>query len=341
MIDMESRLSSNALCWCGSGRRYKRCHKREDEWRSQGRVVAGQIAPRRPVPDSIVRPPYAVEGANGRPDRGDFHPEFHDEAGLQRMRAACRAAAEILAAAGELVRPGITTDEIDAFVHQACIDRGGYPSPLGYAGSGAVPFPKSVCTSVNEVICHGIPDDRELVDGDIVDIDVTIYLDGYHGDTNATFLVGDVDEESRRLIRVTRECMELGIAAVAPGKQVIEIGRAIETHAHANGFSVVEAFVGHGVGRRFHAPPTVFHYPERRGGDFVFAPGMTFTVEPMIAIGKGEHVVWPDAWTAVTADLSRTAQFEHTILVTENGAEILTVPSSGPVYGKAAELIAQ
>jgi methionyl aminopeptidase len=257
------------------------------------------------------------------------------------MRAACRAAAEILAAAGELVRPGITTDEIDAFVHQACIDRGGYPSPLGYAGSGAVPFPKSVCTSVNEVICHGIPDDRELVDGDIVDIDVTIYLDGYHGDTNATFLVGEVDEESRRLVKVTRECMDLGIAAVAPGRQVIEIGRAIEAHAHANGFSVVEAFVGHGVGRRFHAPPTVFHYPERRGAGFEFVPGITFTIEPMIAAGKGEHVLWPDAWTAVTADLSRAAQFEHTILVTDDGAEILTVPSEGPVYGKAAELIAQ
>jgi len=333
---MGSKLQSNDPCWCGSGRKYKRCHNRLDQLAASGRMVPGKLSPPRAVPDQIVRPPYARPGADGHPGRGDGEPEMHDAESLPRMRAACRAAAEILAAAGDLVRPGVCTDEIDAFVHQACIDRGGYPSPLGYAGGGgAPPFPKSVCTSVNEVICHGIPDDRVLVDGDVCDIDVTIYLDGFHGDTNATFCAGEVDEASRTLIRVTRECTERGIAQVRPGAKVIDIGRAIQEHAHTHGFSVVRAFVGHGVGRRFHAAPTVYHYPEPRGEPFTFRPGMTFTVEPMIALGTGDHTVWPDGWTAVTRDHRRAAQFEHTVLVTDGGVEILTVPAEGPAFGRA------
>ncbi len=332
-----TKLQSNDPCWCGSGRKYKRCHNKLDQLIASGRVVPGQLGPRREVPNSIPRPPYALPGAGGKPPRGDGEPEMHDAGSLPKMRAACQAAAEILAAAGELVRPGVSTDQIDAFVHQACIDRGGYPSPLGYAGGGgAPPFPKSVCTSVNEVICHGIPDDRVLQDGDVCDIDVTIYLDGFHGDTNATFCSGEVDEASQALIRVTRECTERGIAQVRPGGKLVDIGRAIQDHAHAHGYSVVRAFVGHGVGRRFHAPPTVFHYPEHRAEAFTFRPGMTFTIEPMIALGTGDHAVWPDGWTAVTRDHRRAAQFEHTVLVTDDGVEVLTVPGSGPAFGRAA-----
>jgi methionyl aminopeptidase len=333
---MGRKLQSNDPCWCGSGRKYKRCHNKLDQLAASGRVIPGQLSPLRPVPPHILRPPYAQPGANGNPGRGDGEPQVHDAESLPRMRAACQAAAEILVAAGELVKPGVRTDEIDEFVHQACIDRGGYPSPLGYAGSGgSPPFPKSVCTSVNEVICHGIPDDRVLQDGDICDIDVTIYLDGFHGDTNATFCAGDVDETSRNLIRVTRECTERGIAQVRPGGKVIDIGRAIQEHAHAHGLSVVRAFVGHGVGRRFHGAPTVFHYPEPRAEAFTFHPGMTFTVEPMIALGTGDHTVWPDGWTAVTRDHRRAAQFEHTVLVTDTGVEVLTVPAEGPAFGRA------
>ena len=326
---MSVKMRTNEACWCGSGNKYKRCHKAADDARLARKVRPGQLSAPRPVPESIALPPYLRAGRKGTPpDRGNAF-ERHDAHSLVKMRAACSAAAEILAGAGRLVAPGVTTDEIDAFVHQACIDRGGYPSPLGYAGAGPTQFPRSVCTSVNEVICHGIPDDRALEDGDVVDIDVTIYLDGYHGDTNATFLVGEVDEPSKRLVRVTKECMLAGIGTVRPGSSVWDIGRAIQDHAHAHGMSVVRAFVGHGVGTRFHAAPVVFHYAEPKGKKVILEEGMTFTVEPMIAMGTGAHVMWPDDWTAVTADGRRSAQFEHTILVTADGAEILTVPSDG------------
>jgi methionyl aminopeptidase len=235
------------------------------------------------------------------------------------MREACRAAAEVLDIGGAAVAPGVTTDEIDAIVHQAYIDRGGFPSTLNYRG-----YPKSLCTSVNEVICHGIPDDRALRDGDIVNLDVTIFLEGVHGDTNATFLVGDVDEASRRLVDVTRESLALGIAAVVPGQPFSDIGRAIENHATAHGYEVVRAFVGHGIGEQFHTDLQIPHYYEPRLTT-VIEPGMVFTIEPMISIGTGMHRIWDDDWTAVTADGSRTAQFEHTVLVTDDGVEILTL----------------
>ncbi len=302
-------LKSNDPCWCGSGKKFKRCHKASEE-----RVRAGRLSPLRPVPDSIPRPDYAESGEPLRVTE----PRTKSPDVIARMRRAGRAAAEILAAAGELVAPGVTTDELDAFVHQASIDAGGYPSPLNYRG-----FPKSLCTSVNEVICHGIPDDRALRDGDIVNLDVTIYLDGVHGDTNATFLVGEVDPESRRLVRVTRECLERGIDAVQPGRPISDIGQAIEAHAEAAGFQVVRAFVGHGIGEQFHTDLQVPHYFEPRLTTPI-EPGMTFTIEPMIAIGTWQHRIWDDGWTAVTADGSRTAQFEHTLLVTDDGAEVLT-----------------
>jgi methionyl aminopeptidase len=227
-------------------------------------------------------------------------------------------ARDVLADTGAAVAPGVTTDELDRVAHDAHVTRGVYPSPLGYRG-----FPKSVCTSVNEVICHGIPDDRPLAEGDIVNVDVTVFVDGVHGDTNATFLVGRVDPKSKRLVQVTRECLDLAIDAVRPGDPVSAIGRAIEQHAHANGFSVVRTFVGHGIGEVFHGPPQVPHYHDPAAAT-VLEPGMTFTIEPMITMGGIEPVIWDDGWTAVTADGSRTAQFEHTVLVVDAGADVLT-----------------
>ncbi len=319
-----ARPGANDPCWCGSGQKYKRCHRSADEAGTgtapaitrPGAVRPGVVSPRRPVPPQIPRPGYA---ATGRPRPS---PRIADPADrIGRIRRACEAAAEVLAEGGRAVRPGITTDEIDAVVHDAYIARGGYPSTLNYHG-----YPKSLCTSVNEVILHGIPDSRPLQDGDVVNLDVTIFLGGVHGDCSATFLVGDVDEASRRLVRVTRECLELGISAVKPGRPVSDIGKAIERHATAHGYGVVRAFCGHGIGEDFHMEPQILHYYEPRART-VMEEGMVFTIEPMLTAGRPEHVVWPDGWTAVTADGRRAAQFEHTILVTRAGAEILTIPA--------------
>ena len=302
-------LKANDPCWCGSGRKFKRCHRDSAE-----RLRPGRISPMRTVPAEIPRPDYAD---TGQPVRW-AEPRVKSPDVIERMRHACRAAAEVLELGGAAVAPGVTTDEIDAVVHQAYIDRGGFPSTLNYRG-----YPKSLCTSVNEVICHGIPDDRALRDGDIVNLDVTIFLEGVHGDTNATFFVGEVDEASRRLVEVTRECLERGIAAVRPGGLFSDIGRAIEEHATAHRYEVVRAFVGHGIGEQFHTELQIPHYYEPRL-TAVMEPGMVFTIEPMISIGTGMHRIWDDDWTAVTADGSRTAQFEHTVLVTDDGVEILT-----------------
>ena len=246
---------ANDPCWCGSGRKFKRCHRE-----SEARIRPGIVSPMLAVPDGIARPDYATAGSSGEPLRWR-EPMVKSPETLARMRVAGRVAAEVLAETGAAVRPGITTDELDVICHQACISRGAYPSPLGYRG-----YPKSVCTSVNEVICHGIPDDRRLVDGDIVDLDVTVFLGGVHGDTNGTFLVGDVDDASRRLVQVTEECLQIGIAAVAPGQPISDIGRAIEVHAGRHHLGVVRMFVGHGIGEQFHSEPSVPHYftPDRK-----------------------------------------------------------------------------
>jgi methionyl aminopeptidase len=238
----------------------------------------------------------------------------------ERMRIAGHAAREVLLEVGAAVRVGITTDELDRICHEAYISRGGYPSTLDYKG-----YPKSLCTSVNEVICHGIPDDRELVDGDIVNCDVTIYKHGVHGDCSATFLVGDVDDVGRQLVQVTYECLWKGIDVVRPGARINEIGRAIQEHAEANDFSVVRAFVGHGVGETFHTAPSVPHFYDPHA-DTLIESGMTFTIEPMINEGSWElGRIWPDGWTAPTRDGSRSAQFEHSLLVTPTGVEVLTL----------------
>jgi methionyl aminopeptidase len=320
---------SNDPCWCGSGRKYKRCHKASESGGqpvtagalkvlAESRIRPATRSPMRTVPASIPRPDYA---ATGRPSKGSGLMVKTPEE-IVRLRRACQAAAEVLEETGRAVAPGVTTDALDAVCHEACVKRGGYPSPLNYNG-----YPKSLCTSVNEVICHGIPDSRQLRDGDIVNLDVTIFLDGMHGDTNATFLVGSVDEESQRLVRVTRECLERAIAVVGPDVPLNEVGRAIQNHAEANGFGVVRAFVGHGIGDTFHTAPQVPHYYDPRLTTRV-QPGWAFTIEPMITVGDWHHRMWDDDWTAVTADLSRTAQVEHTLLVTEEGVDVLTVSNA-------------
>ena len=268
----------------------------------------------RSVPSHIARPPYADTGKVTRWDE----PRIKSPDVIARMRVACDMAADILRLAGEFVRPGITTNDIDVFVHDLTIERGAYPSPLNYHG-----YPKSVCTSVNEVICHGIPDSTVLHDGDIINLDVTCYVDGVHGDTNATFFVGNVDEENRRLVRVTEECTWKGIGAVKPDRPLSDIGKAIEDHANKHKLGVVRAFIGHGIGEQFHTDVQVLHYYDARN-NMIMKPGMVFTIEPMITLGTWQHKMWDDDWTAVTADGKRTAQFEHMVLVTDTGVEVLT-----------------
>lgn len=277
-------------------------------------VRKGSVSPRLPVPSTIRRPDYADRG---RP-RGFHASRPFTSSELLRMRRACRAAALVLDEISKLAGPGITTDTIDRAAHAAYLRLGGYPSTLNYHG-----FPKSLCTSVNEVVCHGIPDDRALRDGDIVNLDVTIYLDGMHGDCSATYPVGDIDPGSAHLVQVTRECLELGIAAVRPGRPFRAIGQAIEPHAARHGYNVVRRYGGHGIGRSFHTELHVPHHDDPRATRII-EPGMVFTIEPMLTAGTFTVREWDDGWTVVTADGKRSAQFEHTILVTDHGAEILT-----------------
>jgi methionyl aminopeptidase len=275
----------------------------------------GRISPRRPVPPQIERPEYV-----GRKYPRIGEPNVKDAETVERMRVAGRIAAQALAEVGKHVEPGVTTDELDRIGHDFLCDHGAYPSTLGYRG-----YPKSLCSSINEVICHGIPDDTVVADGDIVNIDITAFIGGVHGDTNATFLAGDVDEESRLLVERTREATMRGINAVAPGRQLNVIGRVIESYARRFGYGVVRDFTGHGIGTTFHSGLIVPHFDDP-DVDFVMEPGMTFTIEPMLTLGTITYDMWPDGWTAVTRDRKRTAQFEHTVLVTSDGREILTLP---------------
>lgn len=279
-------------------------------------LVPGTVSPRRSVPLTIPRPEY-VDKPSPAPYTGSF---VTDPETVQRMRVAGKLAAEALSAVGAAVAPGVTTDHLDAVGHDYLVSHDAYPSTLGYRA-----FPKSLCTSVNEVICHGIPDDRPLQNGDIVNVDITAFIDGVHGDTNATFLVGDVDEECRLLVERTREATMRGIRAVRPGRQVSIIGRVIESYAKRFGYGVVRDFTGHGISTAFHSGLVIPHYDDERF-DTVIEAGMTFTIEPMLTLGTYEYDLWDDGWTAVTKDHSRTAQFEHTLLVTDTGAEILTQP---------------
>ena len=276
----------------------------------------GQQTPLRPVPSHITRPEYVGKPA---PTRNN-DPWVQSPEIVEAMRVAGRIGAQALAAGGEAVRPGVTTDEVDRVVHEFLLDHDAYPSTLGYRG-----FPKSCCTSLNEVICHGIPDSTTIEDGDIVNIDVTAYIGGVHGDTNATFLAGEVDEEDRLLVERTHEATMRAIKAVKPGRELNVVGRVIEAYANRFGYGVVRDFTGHGIGRMFHSGLVVVHYDDPTRHEML-EPGMTFTIEPMITRGGIDYDVWDDGWTVTTQDKSRTAQFEHTILVTETGSEILTLP---------------
>jgi methionyl aminopeptidase len=279
-------------------------------------LVPGVLSPVLPVPETIARPEYV-----GRPRPARYTgPEVKDPDTIERMRVAGRVAAQALAEVGRHVAPGVTTDALDRVGHEFLCDHGAYPSTLGYKG-----FPKSLCTSVNEVICHGIPDTTVLADGDIVNIDITAYLGGVHGDTDATFLVGEVDEESRQLVERTHEAMMRAIRAVAPGRPISVIGRVIESYARRFGYGVVRDFTGHGIGTSFHSGLVIPHYDDP-SYDTVLSAGMTFTIEPMLNLGTPDWDMWDDGWTVVTRDRRRSAQFEHTILVTEDGSEILTLP---------------
>ncbi|QBR91561.1 type I methionyl aminopeptidase [Nocardioides euryhalodurans] len=279
-------------------------------------VAPGTVSPRRAVPERIARPEYVDRTS---PERFTGS-EVKDAETIAKMRVAGRLAAQARELVGSHVTPGITTDELDRIGHEFLCDHGAYPSTLGYRG-----FPKSLCSSVNEVICHGIPDSRVVEDGDIVNIDITAFLDGVHGDTNATFLAGDVDEESRLLVERTHAALERGIKAVRPGRRLNVIGRVIESYARRFGYGVVREFTGHGIGTAFHSGLIVPHYDDPRFDD-VIEVGMTFTIEPMLNLGTHEWEMWPDDWTVVTRDRRRSAQFEHTLLVTPTGAEVLTHP---------------
>ncbi len=268
------------------------------------------------MPITIPRPEYV-----GRPDpKRDTSDGVRTPETIEAMRIASRLAAQALREGGKLVRPGNTTDDIDAVVHEFLCDHGAYPSTLEYKG-----FPKSCCTSLNEVICHGIPDSTVIEDGDICNIDVTAYIHGVHGDTNATFLAGDVSEEARLLVERTHEATLRAINSVRPGRRLNVIGRVIESYAKRFGYGVVRDFTGHGVGPYFHGTPTVLHY-EAPLVTTEIKEGMTFTVEPMITLGTADYDVWDDGWTVTTKDRKLTAQFEHTLVVTEDGADILTLP---------------
>ena len=282
-------------------------------------VEAGIVSPSRLVPPNIKKPPYALTGDPGR----SISSLVRDDDEIERMEKAGKIAALVLLEAGSNVSPGITTDKIDEIVHEMILSFDAYPSPLNYRG-----FPKSVCTSVNEVICHGIPDSRSLQEGDIVNIDVTVYHEGVHGDTSVTFPVGEIPERDIQLIKDTRKAMELGIEEVKPGRPVNVIGRAIERHAKRNSLGVVREFIGHGVGTEFHSSLQIPHYYDPYASTEML-PGMTFTIEPMLTLGDPSAQMWNDNWTAVTRDGRRTAQFEHTILVTEDGARRLTVLEDG------------
>ncbi|MED5277434.1 MAG: type I methionyl aminopeptidase [Actinomycetota bacterium] len=282
-------------------------------------VEAGIVSPIRLVPANINKPPYALTGDPGN----SISSLVRDGDEIKRMEKAGEIAAKVLFEAGSNISPGITTDKIDEIVHEMILSFDAYPSPLNYRG-----FPKSVCTSINEVICHGIPDSRILQEGDIVNIDVTVYHEGVHGDTSVTFPVGEISELDIRLIKETRKSMELGIEAVKPGRPVNVIGRAIERHAKRNALGVVREFIGHGVGTEFHSSLQIPHYYDPYASTEML-PGMTFTIEPMLTLGDPSAQMWSDNWTAVTRDGRRTAQFEHTILVTEHGARRLTVLDDG------------
>lgn len=279
-----------------------------------GRLIPGKLSPQRAVPAHIPRPEYVGKPAPAPHQGGDKY----DLETIQRIRRASKIAAQALEVVLSSAKPGMTTDDLDRIGHEFLISHNAYPSTLGYRG-----FPKSLCSSMNEVICHGIPDDTVLEDGDLLNIDISAFIDGVHGDTNGTVLVGKGTQELEDLVHRTREAMHRGINAAMPGRQVNIIGRAIETYAKRFNYGVVREFTGHGVGPSFHTGLIIPHYDEPEY-DTLIEVGMVFTVEPMITLGTADWDMWQDDWTVTTKDKQHTAQFEHTILITEDGPEILT-----------------
>ncbi len=286
---------------------------------SAGHLYAGTLTPQRSVPSHITRPEYVGKIAPAEYTGNNVYTANQ----IELIRESGRIAADSIEAARAIIAPGVTTEQLDAVIHEYLISHDAYPSTLGYRG-----FPKSSCTSVNEVVCHGIPDNTVLEDGDIVNIDVTAFRNGMHGDLNHTFIVGEGSEDATLLVERTREALNRGIKAVAPGREVNVIGRTIESYAKRFGYGVVRDFTGHGVGSSFHSGLIIPHYDSAPAYNDVMTPGMVFTIEPMLTLGNQEWDLWPDDWTASTRDKSLTAQFEHTLVVTERGAEILTLPST-------------
>jgi methionyl aminopeptidase len=281
-----------------------------------GNLTPGRISPKLDVPKSIVRPEYVGKPAPAKFTGSDVKtPEQ-----IEKIRHSGKIAAQAIELVGQNAKPGITTDELDKIAHEFLIDNGAYPSTLGYRG-----YPKSICSSLNEVICHGIPDDTVLEDGDILNIDITAYIDGFHGDSNQTFLVGEVRPEISLLVERTKEALARGLSVVAPGRSVNLIGRAIESYAKRFNYGVVKDFTGHGVGEAFHSGLIIPHYDSAPMYSDEMKVGMVFTIEPMLTLGTHQWEMWADGWTVVTKDRSITAQFEHTLVVTETGADILTL----------------
>ena len=283
-------LGRNDPCWCGSGKKYKKCHLGRD------RVAKGPEPAAAPRSGIVLKTAEEIEG----------------------IRRAGQLTRSLLDGLDEIVRPGVTTGDIDLWVHERMLAAGGRPATLGYKG-----YTKSTCTSINEVVCHGIPGDRALAEGDVVNVDVTSILDGFYGDASRMYCVGRVSEAAERLVRVTREALELGIAEVRPGGRLGDVGAAIERHARAHGYAVVKNFGGHGIGRKFHEEPFVPHFG-KRGSGVPLVPGMVFTIEPMLNEGTWKVEILDDGWTAVTADGKLSAQWEHTVAVTESGVAVLT-----------------
>ncbi|XP_077298716.1 methionine aminopeptidase 1D, mitochondrial [Arctopsyche grandis] len=277
-------------------------------------VKPARISPILDVPENIDKPEY-YQTCEPSPALGN--PEIKNETQIQHMKASCRLASSILKDLNEFVQVGITTDDIDKYVHEKCIKHRAYPSPLYYRG-----FPKSICTSVNNVVCHGIPDNRKLINGDIINIDITVYFEGHHGDCSKTYLIGDVDEQGKELISLTEECLKKGISVCGPGVPFVEIGYSIEELATVHRYNVFPGVLGHGIGSYFHGAPDIYHTANTYPG--TMESGMTFTIEPALTRGEQMIEVLEDGWTAVTADGARSAQAEHTILINDDGFVILT-----------------
>ena len=282
-----------------------------------GQLRPGKISAPLSVPNDIAKPEYVGKPAPSEWTGG--HVKTPEQ--VELIRAAGKIAAQAIALVGEKARPGVTTDWLDSIAHDFIISHGAYPSTLGYRG-----FPKSCCTSLNEVICHGIPDDTVLQEGDILNVDITAFKDGFHGDSNSTFLIGDVKPEVRDLVERTRSALDRAIAVVMPGRPINVIGRTIESYAKRFNYGVVRDFTGHGIGEAFHSGLVIPHYDAAPLYSNLIEAGMVFTIEPMLTLGTYEWEMWDDNWTVTTKDKSLTAQFEHTIVVTDSGAEILTLP---------------